>query len=119
MALTGFAHLDTTVYEDLVADTTGELVVSGTPTLFGVEVDNTANSAISYFKIYDKATAPTDSDLPTFILPVAAGGIFNFQPNMGLGKKFALGIGIRCVTSAGTGGTTSPTSDVKAKILTS
>lgn len=119
MALTGFGHLDTNVYEDLDADATGELVVAGTPTLYACEVDNTGNSAVSYFKIYDKATAPTDSDLPAFILPVAAGAIFSLQPNMGVGRPFALGIGIRCVTAAGTGGPTSPTEAVTAKLRTS
>lgn len=42
-------------------------------TYYHFELDNTANSAITYYKFYIKATAPTvNSETPRFIVPVPA-----------------------------------------------
>ena len=120
MGLTSYTRLDTTVVKDLDVDNTGEVVSSSADTiLFAVKVDNSANSAISYFKIYDKASAATASDTPAYILPVPASSTFEFQPNMTVGRKFTSGISVRCVTEPGTAGTTNPTSDVTCTVLTS
>lgn len=119
MALTSFTKIETTTYKDVDLDSTGELLAAGTPTLFGAKFDNTANTSAVYVKIYDKITAPTDADTPAFILKIPASGTYEFQPNMGLGRKFTAGLGMRCVTEAGTAGTTSPTNDVTATVKTS
>lgn len=119
MALTSFTLVETTVYKDVDLDNTGEILVAGTPTLFGAKFDNTANTSAVYVKIYDKASAASDADTPKYIIKVPASGTFEFQPNMGLGRKFALGISMRCVTEAGTAGTTGPTNDVTATVKTS
>lgn len=120
MATTNFTRIETTTFKDLVANDTGELLESGgTPILYAVRVDNTANSAASYFKIYDKATpAATASDDPDFVFKVAAQSKFEFQPNGNLGRKLTNGLSIRCVTTGGTGGVTSPANAVIATVLT-
>lgn len=120
MAITSYSLIHTNVHKDLDLDDTGEVIASSSATLFSLRVDNSANSGtIVYVKIYNKATAATASDTPIYILRVAAAGKIEFPLNMGVGRKFSTGISIRCVTEAGTGGTSSPASNVTATILTS
>lgn len=119
MAVTSFAYLNTNTYKDVDADSTGELLVAGTPTIFSIKANNTANTVACYLKIYDKATAPTvGTDVPVFVFKVAASASFEHTFNMALGHKFTVGIGIGCTTGAGVTDTTNPTNDVLVTALT-
>ena len=119
MAVTSFAYLDSNVYKDVDANATGELLVAGTPTIFSIKVDNTANEVACYLKIYAKATAPTvGTDVPSFIFKVPASDSFEHTFNMGLGHTFADGLGIGCVTESGVAGVSSPTNPVLVTALT-
>lgn len=104
---------------DTDADATGENDVrSGAATIYLVDVDNSNNSAVTYVKFYN-ALAPTiGTTAPDVILrvPASARRVWSFGLE---GTNFPTAISFAAVTAAGTAGTTSPTSDVTVRILTS
>lgn len=55
---------------DLALSNTGVVVKSSAGTLRGITCSNTDNTAYTYVKIYDKATAPTSADTPVVTIPV-------------------------------------------------
>lgn len=91
-------------------------VTGGAGSIFQIDVDNEANADNpAYLKIYDDA-APTVGTTPPdhiFMVPV------NQRRNMVIpdGIDFA-NLSFACVTSGGTAGTTSPTSSVTVKLVT-
>jgi hypothetical protein len=90
-------------------------VNDGAATIYSVTVDNTANAAITYLKFWNAATATvgtTDPDLELMV-PVSATRTYNFKS----GLAFATGLSYAAVTTAGTAGTTGPTSDVIVNIV--
>lgn len=75
------------------ASTNSTLIKNAATNLFEISVFN-PTAAIVYFKIYNKATAPTvGTDVPRLTFPVPINGekVINFGT---LGKRFALGLGI-------------------------
>ena len=104
------------VVEDTAATATAVTnVIGSSGTLYYVEVDNTNNSAASYFKVYN-ATGPTvGTTAPDLILraPASTREYFVFPT----GIAFATAISYACVTAAGTGGTGSPSSSVTIRML--
>ena len=101
-----------TVVRDTDADATSESDMNtGAATLYLVSIDNSANaSQKNYLKLYD-ATAPTiGTTTPDMIIPCPGGSTVTLAILEGL--SFATGISAACVTAGGTGGITSPTSDV-------
>ncbi len=120
MAVTSFAFLNTNTHKDVDADETGELLVAGAATAFSAKIDNTANGVACFFKVYDKATAPTvGTDVPVFVIRVPASASFEHTFNMALGHKFTLGIGVACTTGAIHTDQQGPTNAVLATVLTS
>ena len=111
-----------------VTDNTVYLLSTAQLSLDQVIFDNSLNSAASYLKLWDANTAGAvtlNTTAPDFVLPAAAGETvdFNFS-SLGQhgtltekGAYFNLGLVYAVVTSAGTGGTTSPTNDVVVKFL--
>lgn len=85
--------------------------------LFQVKIDNTANSAKSYVKLYDAALAAVSvgTTEPDFILPVAASSTaeYSFFP----GVFFDTGLNAACVTTAGKTGSSNPTNAVIVQFL--
>ena len=110
--------LGTTVIEDTAASATLVGNVTGSSgTIYYVEVDNTANSAPTYFKVYN-ATGPTvGTTAPDLILraPASTREYFVFPT----GLAFATAISYAAVTAAGTGGTSSASSAVTIRIVAS
>lgn len=81
---------------NLDVDETADLVEAGKCRLYGWYVYNVA-SAVSYLKIYDKATAATvGTDVPKLTLPIPAGGGANIEIEGGL--PFSLGISVGATT---------------------
>ncbi len=120
MAVTSFSRVETNVHEDVDCTDTGEVIASSPATLFAVRVDASENPGEAvYFKIYDKATAATASDIPTSFIKVPASGTREWRPNGALGASYGVGISIRCVQEGGTAGTTDPTGTVAAIVHTS
>jgi len=93
-----------------------QLVVASAKFVYQIEIDNTANTgAASYVKLYDdntssSVTVGTSVPMAIFVAPAATKLSVTFP--YGVGTYFANGIVWACVTTAGTAGTTSPTSSV-------
>lgn len=120
MAVSTFGNLAAAITRDVDLDATVEVLSSSITTLYGIEVDNTANTTAVYVKIWDIATAVTiGSTVPDFVIRVEAGSKL-FQPfgSTSAGYATEAGLVIACVTTGGTSGTTGPTSSVKAVIAT-
>ena len=85
--------------------------------LFQVKIDNSANSAKSYVKLYDNALSlvSVGTSEPDFILPVAAESTaeYSFFP----GVFFDTGLVAACVTTAGKAGSSNPSSSVIVQFL--
>jgi len=115
-----YTQMHTDTYRDIVVDATvNNIDTADIATLFDVELDNSGNTVSSYFKAWDRATAPTvGTDEPHIILEVPAARKipFNFG-QFGQGLAIANNLYFICVTTGGVGGTTSPTNSVIATIL--
>jgi|TARA_R110000824_G_scaffold79822_3_gene201071 hypothetical protein len=86
-------------------------------TLNAMEAVN-GSSAVCYVKLYAGATATVGTDAPELIFPVAAGTTRTLNI-VGTGHVFVTGICLAAVTTAGTGGTNTPTGgNVKVSIIT-
>lgn len=107
------------IVKDADSDATSENDVrSGATTVFIVDVDNTANAAATYTKLYDSASPTVGTTAPDYIVKTPASVRRSFV--LGLeGCAFATGLSFASVTAGGTAGTTGPTSDVIVRILTS
>ena len=67
-------------------------------------------------KIYNKATAPTQSDTPVMTIPIPAGGAANVEFSNGI--AFAAGISYRASTAVADNDTGAPTAnDVVVNLL--
>lgn len=93
------------------------IVIKGSSgTLYLVYVDNTANGAISYVKLYNTAGAVTvGTTVPDWVFQVTASIVqpIVFAP----GIAFSAGLQVATVTAGGTGGVTSPSSAVIVRIV--
>lgn len=108
-----------TLVRDTDADATSEADMNGgAAVLWLVSVNNTATLVQPvYFKLWD-ATAPTvGTTVPDIVIPCPAATTVTMAIVEGL--SFATGISSACVTTGGTGGTTSPTNDVVTAIVIS
>tara|TARA_R100000808_G_scaffold14243_1_gene33778 strand:+ start:3997 stop:4374 length:378 start_codon:yes stop_codon:yes gene_type:complete len=102
-------------------DTGAILNISTSPrNIDAVSIDNSANSHISYLRIFNFDGSPAatlGSNSPDVILPVSASSSadFTFDPAV----VFGTGIEIAVVQDAGTAGTTAPGNAVSVILLTS
>lgn len=100
-----------TPYRILSLGTTGQVVRNTAGEVVFMHVMNTHASAWAYLKLYNKATAPTDSDTPVYTLALAPANAFVLSLVRGLGG-FSAGIGARATLNAADGDTNAPTSAV-------
>lgn len=94
-------------------NTTGVIVKASAGQVYGVYVTNIAATP-AYLKLYDKATAPTTSDVPKhrFLVPGNAAGAEGVYA-LPIGIEFLAGISIRVTTGSADNDATAPTaSDV-------
>jgi len=105
------------IVTDLDSDATGENNVRGAgSTVFQVDVDNTANVAPSYTKLYNAAAPVIGTSVPDFVLMTEAAK--RTVHTLGLaGTLFGTALSFATVTVGGTAGIVSPTSDVPVRIL--
>ena len=104
---------DTDTDGTAAANTTG-----AAGTLYYLEVDNTANAGqIVYFKMVDATSATPGTTAPEYVFMLKGGARRSFVFPVGL--VFSAGFTHWCVTTAGTAGTTDPTSNVVARYVTS
>ena len=82
---------------DLALSNTGVVVKGSAGTLRGITCANTDNTAYTYVKIYDKATAPTSADTPVVTIPVYKNtsetyDFFQLQMNNGISMRATTGV---------------------------
>ena len=102
-----------TIVRDTDADGTSESNINtGAGILHLVRLDNTANASQAVFlKLYNNTGPTIGTTVPDVVLRAAGGAVVQMAIMQG-GVSFGTGISFACVTAGGTGGTTSPTSDV-------
>lgn len=106
------------IIKDTAIGATVQANVTGTnSTIFFIDVDNTANGAASFLKVYDAAGPTVGTTNPDWIFRVAPSTRSQFVFPQGL--TTTTGISLAAVTAGGTGGTTSPTASVVLYMLTS
>lgn len=92
-------------------------VDSTSGTLHSIVVDNSANAAASYLKLWDAAsgsvTVGTTAPDWTFKVPASTKRTIVFHD----GAAYATALSAACVTTAGTAGVTGPTSDVVVEFI--
>ena len=93
-------------------------VFGGSATVWMIDVDNSANAAQdNYVKIVDGASSTPGTTVPDYVIKILQGA--RRQLVIPEGLAFSTGVSMWCVTTGGTGGTTSPTSDVIVRIVAS
>lgn len=120
MAITTFQTLHTSEHTDLQVDATVEYPATAAATLFGLTLDNSENSADSFVKVYDAASAVVlGTTVPEDIYRVKAGQKRTIGYGRAAGKSFGSGVGLAAVTTGGVSGTTAPANKVRATVFTS
>ena len=102
---------DTSANGTAATNTTGAAGV-----LFFLQVDNTANSQVSYFKLYNNASVTVGTTVPDFVfmLPASTSRAFSFP----LGIAFSAAFSHCCTTAGGTAGAVDPPSAVVVTYVT-
>jgi len=92
-------------------------VKSASTVVHAIDIDNTANSATTFVKLYNVASGSVTvgTTAPDMILPIPASTRSSFIIPGGL--TFATALSVASVTTGGTAGTTGPTSDVVVRIV--
>ena len=124
MAVTtsNYTNVHTTVWRDRLLNATFEEFATSAVTVYAMELDNSANTVVSYAKFWDKATGPVlNDDNPAVLIRVPAATKMLMVLNQGIGLAgtvFALGLWGSGVTTRGTAGSTAPASDFLATLYT-
>ncbi len=106
------------VLVDNDADSTSENNVNdGAATIYAVTIDNTANAALTYLKLFNAASATLGTTAPDMILMANASTDHTYI--FKTGNSFSTGLSYGAVTTGGTAGTTNPTSNVIVRIVVS
>ena len=112
VALTGATLFTDT---DLAATVQGVKASSGT--IYSIDIDNTANAAATFVKLWNVASGSVTvgTTAPDLIIRIPAS--VRVPINIPAGLLLDTAISIAAVTTAGTAGTTGPTSDVIARVV--
>tara|TARA_R110000824_G_C15186078_1_gene674274 strand:- start:120 stop:491 length:372 start_codon:yes stop_codon:yes gene_type:complete len=110
------SFIGTTVIEDTDSDNTPEDASGSGGTLHQVYIDNSANSAQVYVKLYEaaKGSVTVGTTPPSFIFPCPASKAKQF--NFASGAAWSTALSFATVTAAGTGGNTGPTDSVIVRL---
>lgn len=108
--LTGVALL-----VDTAAGSTAVVAKATSGVLYELELDNTANGAASYFKIYNTGTVTVGTTVPDWVLMVPASVSRTLAIPSGL--TFGTAISYAATTTGGTTGSTAPTSSFAVKLV--
>ena len=116
---TPFADVGTIHAEQTDATATADTLKGSSGTLHKVEIDNTANTAAVFVKMWDTVGGVTvGTTAPSYAFKCAASSLRVYSCPRG--AAFTAGLKVACVTDGGgTAGTTSPTNDVIYRILLS
>src|SRR3990167_3473614 len=108
-------QIATKLIYDADVNATGENDMTGTSgILYMVDIDNTANGAASYIKLYDALSPTIGTTAPDWIFKVAA----SVRRVLAITEGFAFtNLSMAGLTAGGTAGTTGPTSDVAVGVF--
>lgn len=116
--MTQYDALGGKVVTDTSADATAANNVTGAASnLFYIEVDNTANSSASFFKVYNHASPTIGTTDPLVCVRAKAATREYFIVPQGL--SFDVALSYACTTAGGTTGTGSPSSNVTVRLVCS
>lgn len=105
-------------YYNADIDEVKEGIDSGAGNLHAIILDNTANAAVSYLKLWNVAsgsvTVGTTAPDFVFMAPASTKITITFE---GAGLAYSTALTAACVTTAGTAGVTPPTSAVPVTII--
>ena len=106
------------LFTDTVNANAAISVKASAGTIYAIDVDNTANAAATYTKLWNTASGSVTvgTTAPVMILPTAASTRVVHVIPQGNGA-FDTAISVASVTTAGTAGTTSPTSSTIVRIV--
>jgi hypothetical protein len=95
--------------------TADNAVVSTACKIVSLVIDNSANSAASYVKLYDNAAPTVGTTVPDEVIYVRAGRVrrINYSTDK---LEFNTALSWACVTTGGTSGVTAPTSSVSMTV---
>lgn len=108
--LTGVALL-----VDTAAGGTPVVAKASSGVLYELELDNTANVAASFFKIYNVGAATVGTTVPDWVIMVPASVSRSLVVPTGL--TFGTAISYAATTAGGTAGSTSPSSSFAIKMV--
>ena len=105
------------LYANTDLDATIAAIKASAGTLYSIIIDNSANAAASYLKLWDLASGSVTvgTTAPDWIIKIAASVKKTIVFPEGL--AFATALSAACVTAGGTAGVTGPTSDVDARLV--
>ena len=98
-------------------DETEDDVAAAAGTLYEIQIDNTANAAVTYIKLYDAGAAAVTvgTTAPDWIFRIAASVSRTLVFPEGV--AFGTALSIAALTAGGTAGTTGPTSAVTCRVV--
>lgn len=108
--------LNTSLFNDTVNQSTATAVKASSATVYYIEVDNTANAAASYTKLWNTASGSVTvgTTAPDVVILAPASTLVKV-PFIG-GLAFGTAVTVATVTTAGTAGTSNPSSSVIVRI---
>jgi len=110
--------IGSTLAVDTQSDVTAESIKTSSATAFLIDCDNTLNDDSSFTKLYNVNVSPTvGTTVPAHIIRSLPNVRLTVTIGQGEGGVLGTGIFMATVTTGGTGGVTSPTSNVTAKLL--
>jgi hypothetical protein len=86
------------VYKDTAASNSAVIAVATGTTVFHIEFDNTANSAVTYLKIYEATSVTLGTTEPSMIIKAAAAT--KEYVSIPMGVALATGLGYVATTTA-------------------
>jgi len=104
-------------YKNTDSNETKSGVKASSGTIYSIIIDNTANAAVSYLKLYDAASGSVTvgTTAPDWIFKVAASTKVTILFPEGI--AFGTALTEASLTAGGTAGSTGPTSDMAVTIL--
>jgi hypothetical protein len=109
-----------TIFSDTAMGSTVDAVKASSAKVYWMTVDNSANGAPSYVKLYNLAsgsvTVGTTSPDEIIYVPSSAVITHVFSTGAAPGKTFGTALTAACLTTGGTAGVTAPSSSVIVSI---
>jgi hypothetical protein len=107
------------MYTDPSMGATVDIIKTGSVTVYFITVNNSANAASAYVKLYNTASVvAVGTTVPDEVIHAPAGQTITHVLYTGStpGKAFGSAIAAACVTTGGTAGTTAPTNAVPVTV---